>query len=296
MSVETYRHSQAFDLVRFLAAFGIVWAHMGAPWPQEGYTAISVFLIMTAHLSVESLQRSGGKFSWAARAARVVVPWLFWCAFFKLLLVLTAPDWRAAWGLTDPWTLLIGPSIHLWFLPFLMLGALLVVVSDRTIARRGEVIALSVLSVPLALELLALHRYGNLPEPLTQWAFALPPFLYGILAAHGRAHGVLWAPMTYLVIVAVASFAVTCESWGPQFAVAALVFEWARRARFSNPVLPVLGRIAFGIYLVHPFFLLVWYYLVPASVGPVWAAVMVFAASAVGITLLRRVPVIGRLT
>ncbi|MDO9526789.1 MAG: acyltransferase [Gemmobacter sp.] len=295
MTVERTDHRQALDLIRILAAFGIVWAHMGAPWPQEGYTAISVFLIMTAHLSVESLQRSRGRFSWLGRASRIIIPWVLWSLFFKALIVLTADDKRAALGVTDPWSLLVGPSIHLWFLPFLMLGALLVVLANRTIHTRREVIALSVLAIPLSVEVLMLHRYGNLPEPIMQWAFALPPFLYGMLAAYARGHGVMWAPLGFITIVAMISYAITGESWGPQFIVGALIFEWARQSDLRNPALPVLGKLAFGIYLIHPFFLLVWYFLMPAGSNTVIASVFVFVASGTTIALLRQAPLLGRL-
>jgi peptidoglycan/LPS O-acetylase OafA/YrhL len=295
MSGDRGEHRQALDLIRFLAAFGIVWAHMGAPWPQEGYTAISVFLIMTAHLSVNSLARTQGRFSWLARAGRIAVPWLVWSAFFKTLMVLTADDWRAALRVTDPWSLLVGPSIHLWFLPFLMLGALIVVLAHRTITRRGEVIALCALAIPLSIEVLLLHRYGNLPEPVMQWGFALPPFLYGLLAAYARGYEVMWAPLGFITIVAGICFAISGESWGPQFVVGALIFEWARQSDLRHAALPILGKLAFGIYLIHPFFLLVWYFLMPAGSNTALAAVFVFAASGAAIALLRRMPVLGRL-
>ena len=56
----------------------------------------------------------------------LLLPWLFWSAFFRLvdLKVSDSPDkWQV---LHDPLTLFVGSAIHLWFLPFIMLAMLLV--------------------------------------------------------------------------------------------------------------------------------------------------------------------------
>lgn len=45
--------------LRFTAAFGIVWFHMQAPGQPFAYSALAVFLVLTADLSAGSLQRWG---------------------------------------------------------------------------------------------------------------------------------------------------------------------------------------------------------------------------------------------
>ncbi len=144
-------YRRGIDLLRLVAAIGIVADHtMG--WFVVGYPALGVFLILTSYFSVGSYLRSGGQGFWAARAWRMALPWLFWCAVYRVAWeVVYAPEFRL---LTDPFSLLVGPFVHLWFLPFAMVALLLI----PTIAR--EVTTVSALRVACALLLVASVALG----------------------------------------------------------------------------------------------------------------------------------------
>lgn len=194
-----YRRS--VDLARFLAAFGIVWDHARAPYADIGYLALALFLVLTSYLAVGSYLRSDGRGFWLSRARRIVLPWLFWCAVFRVVHEVVSDAPFAL--LTEPGTLLIGPSIHLWFLPFVMLALVVIAPLCRWVTtKRALVLALAglvVLSVPLGLlhaEVAPAAWFANgalFPQPLPQWFYSLPLFLWGALLALAQRQGMVWA-------------------------------------------------------------------------------------------------------
>lgn len=276
----TSDYRSSVDLLRFLAAFGIVWAHMLAPLATLGHSALALFLVLTGFLTVQSLDRSGKGFSLLGRARRILTPWIAFCVFFKALEMAMAPDPWAVLGLTDPWWLLIGPTIHLWFLPFLLLVSPLALLVARMVRDRRDVAIGSMIATVLSLELLTLHVYSDLPVPLPQWTFAIPPFLYGLLLAKAHRLRCVWMPLGFIALVSVVVFAVTGEDWPLQYLLAALLFEGFWRLRIGGRLLPALGQLAFGIYLIHPLFILVVFKFLGPDVDRALGALVAFALSA----------------
>lgn len=286
----------AIDLARFIAAFGVVAAHAFASerdW--VGHVALGLFLILTAFLSVQSMNRAGGRYPWIARARRLVLPWLFWSAVFRVVFFLVADGPERHALLSDPWTLLIGSSIHLWFLPFVMLAMALVEPSGRLI---GDPRALAVATgalVAIGLPLFALHHFVPMPEPLPQWAFGLPVYAYGLLLAPAHALGRVGWLLAAVAVLSVGGYLMTGEVWALMPLVAALGFEVFWRAPLSGQWMKRLGQVAFGIYLVHPFFMLVCYKFLGPDVDRMLATVATFLMSWAAAEVLRRLPVLKTL-
>ena len=64
------------ELVRFVAAFGVVVAHAQAsPRDWVGHLSLGVFLILTAFLAMQSMQRAGGRYKLVPqmRVAQMVI-------------------------------------------------------------------------------------------------------------------------------------------------------------------------------------------------------------------------------
>ncbi|WP_040644961.1 acyltransferase family protein [Rubellimicrobium thermophilum] len=280
---------QSIDLLRFVAAFGVVWAHMQAPGMVEGYVALALFTILTAFLSLRSLARRGPRWFWLGRLVRFGLPWVVWSAFYLLLELWRAEDPRMALTLTDPLRLLIGPTVHLWFLPFIILSSPLVLLALHAMTSARHVWILSLLLIPAAMGALWAHDRIAPPEPVIQWAFAALPFLYGLLSAGGQRHDAVAAPLLF----ATASCVGASLLWGsipaPFLLLACLLFEGLWRLPLSHPALPALGQLAYGIYLVHPFFMLVWYRFA-GGWSAIAGAFAVFVASASAAWLIRRLP------
>ena len=101
--------------------------------------------------------------------------------------------------LSDPWTLLIGPSIHLWFLPFVMVALITIPALSRSIQSPRALFVACVGLVGVSLPLGLLHAevapvawFANVapfPQPLPQWFYSLPLFLFGALLAVAKRLG-----------------------------------------------------------------------------------------------------------
>ena len=289
-------HRSSIDLARFVAAFGVVVAHAYASindW--VGHLALGLFLILTAFLAVQSAQRAGGSYAFVPRARRLILPWLVWSAFYRLVDLVFSHNPDRFVPLSDPWTLLYGSAIHLWFLPFVALAMVLVAPAVQLIRGPGALglasVGVAVLSVPL----LVPHVQGWLPVPLPQWVFALPLYALGLLLGISHPMGKAWMPA--LAVAAMTSFAVWYSGnmpWAWTLMGSLVAFELFWRLPIRGRILPHLGQVAFGIYLLHPFFMLVVYKFMGAGVNLFLAAVLCFAMSWAATALLRRLPLMTR--
>jgi peptidoglycan/LPS O-acetylase OafA/YrhL len=291
-------YRQAIDLARFISAFGIVAAHayaMEDDW--VGHIALGLFLVLTAYLAVQSMQRAGGRYPFVARARKLILPWLFWSLVFRfvLLKVNHGPDRFAI--LTDPWSLLVGSMVHLWFLPFVMLAMAAVEPVGRwvtTPARLGgALLALVLASLPM---FWAIHAV-TLPVPLPQWLFAVPVYGLGLLV--GVAHPMQRAGWTLAASVAMTVGAAVFSGnapWAYTIFGAVLAFELFWRLPLRGDWLPKLGQAAFGIYLIHPFFMFVVYKFAGPEVNRFLATVAVFVMSWGATLVLRQMAFFRRVT
>ena len=291
MSQAKTSYRPAMDFARFLAAFGVVAAHAYASERDWiGHLALGLFLILTAFLAVQSMDRAGGRYPWIDRARRLVLPWLFWSLVFRVVFFVVADGPERYALLSDPWTLLIGSSIHLWFLPFVMLAMVLVAPSGRWITSAPAVRLASVVLVLVTVPLFALHHFVPMPEPLPQWAFGFPVYAYGLLIGHAHRIGQVSWPLAAVALLSVVGFVLTSEPWALMSLVAALGFEAFWRMPYARDWMKPLGAAAFGIYLVHPFFMLVCYKFLGADVNRLLATVLTFLMSWAATLLLRRAP------
>jgi surface polysaccharide O-acyltransferase-like enzyme len=292
-------YRRAIDLLRFGAAVGIVLDHTLA-WGFVGYPALGLFLILTSYFGIGSYRRSGGANFWSSRAARIAIPWLFWCAVYRLVweVVSDAPFSIV----TDPFTLLVGPSIHLWFLPFAMVALVVIPTIARDVETRQHLIVASIALVPLSVILGLIHAKSGLegwqiagspiPQPVPQWAYSLPIYVWGALAA--VAHRIN-APQIPLIAAAVSSAVLLALDWDVasiQLILCAVVFEVFFRLPWKGEWMTKLAAYAFGIYLMHPFFLLVGYKVFGADMNAALGFAVAFFGSWAGTWLFKRLPVL----
>lgn len=297
-----YRRS--VDLARFIAAFGIVWDHARAPYADIGYLALALFLVLTSFLAIGSFERSDGRSFWFSRASRIAVPWLFWCAVFRVVdeVVTDTPGPQPL--LSDPWTLLIGPSIHLWFLPFVMVALITIPALSRSIQSPRALFVACVGLVGVSLPLGLLHAevapvawFANVapfPQPLPQWFYSLPLFLFGALLAVAKRLGASWMPVAAAAAVSGALYWRAPEFASVQMILVALVFEAVWRVNITGTWPTWLAGFAFGIYLMHPAFMLVAFKLFGTDVDRSFGALFTFAAAWVATAILQRLPVLNR--
>lgn len=300
----THRHS--IDLLRFVAAFGIVWAHVLNPNPLAaiGYTSLAIFLMMVPFLSVRFYEERARRakegtapalprrrYRMSRRMSRLILPWLFWCGFYKALLVAQSGDLKTLFVITDPWSLLVGPVVHLWFLPFIFVLSGFVILSPQVFRTRESVIIGSVLAFIVSMLTMWAHDTGTLVTPLAQWAFGTPPFLYGLLLAYGIKFRVIWAPVAFFIGTALFSeLREGADYWPFHFVLTAVIFALAWKVEIKSAMFQKLGALAYGIYLIHPFYMMVWYHFMGSEHNQIIGIFVIFTLATISAAIMRKRP------
>ncbi len=309
-------YRRAIDLARFLAALGIVWDHARAPFADVGYLSLALFLILTSYFALGSYDRAAARGQaagfWAARARRILVPWLAWCAFYKVLQYYMADDPWAVPLLSDPFSLMLGSWVHLWFLPFVMIALVIVPWVARRVQGPRDMWIFAGVLVAVGAGAGWLHRNAGWPEPWPQWWFSIPLFLYGLFVALSRRLAMPWLPLGVAFVASVATVAVepgfaafVAEFGAPdklsthvtgegfasvQMLLAAVVFEIVWRINIRGAWPTWLAGFAFGIYVLHPFFMLVAFKLFGPGVDRAMAALFTMGTAFVATWAMQRVP------
>jgi fucose 4-O-acetylase-like acetyltransferase len=256
--------NQNVELVRIIAAFGIVVFHSGATGAALGYSGLVAFTALATFFAKGGVSKL---------AKRVLIPWVFWSLFYL--------GWRFAAdgsafheGMSPIASILYGT--HLWFLPFIFAANLAAGLIRSRWLPMGCALAAFVLLAgsPWWREL----QLATDP-PLTQMLHALPAALLGvalrerasmIVAGAGLISALLWDVPGVSIPYAVGGGAV----------IAALLLP-----QFVRNVEPVSG-LMFGVYLVHIAALGVFNRIVGS--GTLLTAAAAFAASLLGVWMVRR--------
>lgn len=175
---------QAIELLRILAAFGIVAYHAQAPFHDVAYSGLIVFLVLSPMLDVQRNWERRRPVSLLAKT--FLVPWAFWMAIYGSFNY--ASDQPI---LPNGWLgILYGTSAHLWFLPFMFFVAIGINSVKPYSAKFVFWISL-VLATYVLIEVAVWRPWSlALPVPLPQWAHAVAPVLVGIaLGSMNRVQG-----------------------------------------------------------------------------------------------------------
>lgn len=282
-------------MLRFVAAFGIVWGHVMAQHPSRDvfYFSITIFLALTFYLTPSTRPSSGDgrTYNKYRRYFRLLLPWLFWCAVFKVVYAYQHRDIVALFSVTDPYSLLIGPSIHLWYLPFTVIGLWLLSHLSASVSTRESVIWASIGLAAISAVAYWLHDLHVLPDPFSQWAGSTGAALFGFLIGRSRPLGASIVPLALFTGLASLYWIFGDGGWPPYVLVGILVFFAAINFKSSIPYAKKLGVISFGIYLIHPLVMWVWFRLLPSTSGEVSGAIAVFVLSALATLALRKIPI-----
>lgn len=274
----------SLELMRFVCAFSIVWGHLGAPYAIVAYAGLNAFIILSVALSTRAATRQDFSTFMTRRVIRIFIPWLIWCAFYLFFRGLR-DGWGTMFQLTDPAWLLIGPEIHLWFLPFILISAPFAYMAMHLPHGRVFGGILVVVALPATCGLYYVERLELLGAPWTQWCFALPPLFYAVIRVSGRR----WGPSFILAgtLLGMTLLGHPEPAWF--LIMAAVVFEVFLRIDKVGAWAQPLGDAAFGIYLLHPFFVVVVARFMNPAHHTAFFAEAVFLASWAGSYVLLRV-------
>lgn len=291
-------HRQGIDLARFLAAFGVVVAHAEAsPRDWVGHLALAMFAILTAFLAVKSAERAGGSYAYLPRARRLILPWVVWSVFYLAVEMAISDGPDRLHLLRDPWRLLYGGYIHLWFLPFIGFAMVLVGPAVSFVTTPERLWAAAVVLLGVSAPLFWAHEVLHLPEPLPQWAFTLPCYGLGLLLAKAQGMGrsvVAFGAGLWLSVLAL--WMGQGAPWTLTIFAGLLAFEISWRLPVRGAWALHLGQVAFGIYLIHPFLMLVVYKFAGPDVPVMAGAFLDFLLAWAVVAVMRRIPVFARIT
>jgi peptidoglycan/LPS O-acetylase OafA/YrhL len=284
----------AIDVARLVAAALIVCFHTpNGPLKQYTIGGLAFFVLLTFCLQTISESRSGS-YSLSKRAARLLVPWVVWSLVYGILKAVRHQPLGMD-ILHDPSRLLVGPRIHLWYLPFAFLGGIAVHALLRLTQRSSDGARVFLLcAMAIALGWIEPTLRGKLPIPFDQWLYSVPLIPLGVaigLAQRQTAARLAW--QFILVLIVTVLLARHCHAPSYLIAVPALCLCILPRSADLRP-LRWLANLSLGIYLAHPATFLLLYKYTPHAPWYVFAALGI-VASAIVTAAICAVPRLGAL-
>jgi peptidoglycan/LPS O-acetylase OafA/YrhL len=255
------------DLLRILAAVGIIWFHTeGAPHRGIGYAGLPVFLLIFFSLVTrQSPARTTAQFV-SRRWQRLLKPWLFWSLVYgscRLAKAAVTADWHPLHEILSVQTLFMGTWVHLWYLPYAFaLGLLLHVLNQRIAAVNSIVVAVTATGVGVVtLAACAAHLAGQaVTPPLAEWEFGLAALPLGLAVGRSLAVPSARAQVRLLLLIAGATVGVSAlltslglRSTAVPYSLAVVLVCLAYLCPVrSNAFIRAVAPLTFGIYLLHP--------------------------------------------
>jgi len=292
------------ELLRLVSVIGVVWFHTHAPGWSIAYAGLPALLIMS--LALQCLHGRERRLAEVAlrRAKRLLVPWLFWSMIYGAVALRAV--FHQHGRLADSFSvnmLIMGPAVHLWFLPFAFLATLLVYLLAKCSRTWSLSQVMLVGATMLVLLVLARHSFRwlcpntSLLEPIPQWQFGMFSLPLGWVIGHVVAqscrdvHGRYLLAATCAIVLVLLPFAAWLSPHdGIAYAIAVPLvcgaFLWTRP--LWSP-LQTLTSASFGVYLLHPLVSMALY----PWIGPtgLMRPVAVLAVSFLLTCLLRFLPV-----
>ena len=151
---------------------------------QIGYSGLIIFVLISIYFSVPQRSKERNILR-HPRAARLLVPWLFWFFIYGIINTIMGKSLLPGGGIRLI-ALLAGTNIILWYLPFIFLMGIIAfafdqVSEDIAFVRKYRLIPFAALSL-LSLICTPLLRPWSLSlgNPWAQWFHAAPAVVFGL--------------------------------------------------------------------------------------------------------------------
>ncbi len=182
MQDRLYLHN--WDRLRIFAAIDTAALHLTSQHALMGI-GLPLFLVLSVALSTAKMRPPPTRRFIDRRLARIFYPWLFWCVVIALIRVRNASlAGEALWSSWWKWSMVLyGPSIHLWFLPFIVVAGIAAHFIHRRTATYNPLVV-STVAVVVGAAAAAIPGHANVwlawKWPFEQWAFSLPALPLGL--------------------------------------------------------------------------------------------------------------------
>ena len=280
---------QDIELLRVVSAFGIVWFHSGAVGHDIAYSGLIVFVVLSLYLSAQSTMASKSVMS---RAKRLLVPWVVWFVFYGAInLAKHKPLIPLDNGIASG--ILVGTSIHLWYMPFIFIILIIFDWLRDRITPRFIGYACAILAILIFITASDWRLWSlNLGAPFAQYAHAVNGALIGVFLAYYYTLPNLARSALLLIILALAAYLAVLPMpgvgvpylLGISVSAAVLLFNRSLPGKIN---FNWLSECALGIYLIHPFCFMIVYKI--NLISGLSTPIVVFVASVVSVALLKRI-------
>lgn len=241
------------EAARVAATFLVVWYHCPSELPDLTYAGLVFFVIASTYFSVR--EAAAGEYVSGRRVGRLLFIWVFWYAVYALI---SLAEGKINGYINGPMSrlLLVGPAIHLWYLPFL---AAILLVARKAAQAAEHPFGLGVVGVLYATSMILVSSWRpwtlELGVPWAQYAHVLPGVFLGILFAAMGKH-----PERDRIWFLVFALGFTLPAWfapgvGVTYFVGLFLASTILIARERSRAMNWLSRPAkymLGIYLIHP--------------------------------------------
>lgn len=248
-----------------IVAYHVLWSPDQEPDPIFGvaFGLSTLQVVMCALIARRSTAPTPRDFV-PRRAARLLLPWIFWSVVYIAVKVLLALRYGHAWWSPFEWSMVIaGGSFHLWFLSYGFVASLVVLFATRACEGNRARMAIPVAGVAgTALVLLGtvLTRALPLPDPLPLWIDGSAAVAFGLaigraLSLEGRSERRTWlliiSGMALLPLLVGPSLAPHSQLWARYgVAVPLACLGFSVRVPESR-LLTFLASYNMGVYVVH---------------------------------------------
>ena len=299
------------ERLRIVSAFCVASFHTHEWFPRSiGVVGFIILLLSYCAFVVNKPEPYGIARVARRKARRLLKPWLFWSIIYGGLGLAKMVYENVSFSdVFSPTMLLTGTRIHLWFLPFAFVAALLL----TSIHRR-------ILGIPDSYTIITAISIGALcifgcsviqsrlqpPTPLAQWTLGLPVIPLGFAIGRIKILQRTEDRKKYFVFVILSTLTAcvgcmvfdrlshgTWLNYGSKFAIRYLVsvvifcsaLHWRGKL---DTVSANLASLSYGIYLVHPLVLVPFYQFNIAIQHPLLLLFLVLSISSLITFILRK--------
>ena len=264
-----WRKNTNIERLRIIAAYGIICFHSQSGFLKEiGYAGLPAFVMVTFSFGLIGLAQvaygpgeSHFKKYMVSKINRLLLPYFFWVIIYGV--------WGCARMLSSrgeiinvPITIffpLYGTSIHLWYLPFVFLGLVILSYMKEHFLMKSHfaLFAFSTATILTGLLPVFIPDINNMPLPVPQVVYALPALFLGLIISDTLQVRI---PLKYLLAVMIIFFTGVVRlissndhSYLLLYLISFIVVVIAKNIPGKHDdITEKLSPLTFGIYLVHP--------------------------------------------
>jgi surface polysaccharide O-acyltransferase-like enzyme len=265
------------EFLRVVSTFLIVWYHCPSRWPDVSYAGLIFFVITSTYFALARNIGADGAVP-RQKIARLLLIWLFWYFLYALIALLDGSLQKIFDGSASA-LLLVGPAVHLWYLPFLS-GIVAVAPIMAKALRQPAALAFVGAAFLSAMGLVDFWRAWSLDlgVPWAQYIHALPAVFLGFVFAGMRESQLRVRLLVVGVALLCTVLALHSDGVGVPYFVglalaATILLPWPQNGWVDK--VSILSKYMMGVYLIHPVIIRVLRRLL--ALQDLWLAVAGFA-------------------